>query len=247
MLLLLWPRVVARRCTDSEGLRLRFCYPTQTFASECLVLWSNLNSDGRVLQGASHAVEETLCSRAHRIWMDRASCLLRALVQSRLLRLFDRLHCWDVDLARFEFVVALEENLQSLGNDVGRGGVDELRVLVELGFHRLLDSRLNRYRLRLFGWCLNDRHVLVSFLLVGFVIRVVLQIRSFPSPARPKHDLRLPAERGGSDPRSPEGSGRDFAARWGRSRLCSCFGRASFPCRLRRICLLFLRVILALD
>ncbi len=43
-------------------------------------------------------------------------------------------------------------------------------------FHRLLDSRLDRHRLRLFGWCLNDRHVLVLFLLVGFVIHVVLQI-----------------------------------------------------------------------
>src|SRR6267154_2618545 len=38
-------------------------------------------------------------------------------------------------------------------------------------------------------------------------------------PARPKHELRFPAARGGSDPRSPKGSGRDFAARWGRSRL----------------------------
>src|SRR6266481_1368135 len=37
-------------------------------------------------------------------------------------------------------------------------------------------------------------------------------------PARPKHELRVPAARGGSDPRSPKGSGRDFAARWGRSR-----------------------------
>ena len=31
-----------------------------------------------------------------------------------------------------------------------------------------VDSRLDRYRLRLFRWCLNDRHVLVSFLLVWF-------------------------------------------------------------------------------
>ena len=43
--------------------------------------------------------------------------------------------------------------------------------------------------------------------------------------ARPKHELRFRAARGGSDPRSPEGPGRDFAARWGRSRLSSCFGR----------------------
>src|SRR5436309_15106829 len=33
-------------------------------------------------------------------------------------------------------------------------------------------------------------------------------------PARPKHELRLSVARGGSDPRSPEGPGRDFAARW---------------------------------
>src|ERR1700678_2260538 len=75
----------------------------------------------------------------------------------------------------FEFFVAFEKNLQRLGNDVRRGGVDELRILVELGLHGLLDARLNRYRLRLFGWCLNDRHVFVPFLLVGFVIHAVVQ------------------------------------------------------------------------
>src|SRR6266852_2095508 len=66
------------------------------------------------------------------------------------------------------------------------------------------------------------------------------KVSDFSSPARPKHELRLPAARGGSDPRSPKGSGRDFAARWGRSRLWSCFGRAPFPCRLCCIRLLFL-------
>src|SRR5437899_5223264 len=40
---------------------------------------------------------------------------------------------------------------------------------------------------------------------------------SAPPSARPKHELHFQAARGGSDPRSPQGPGRDCAARWGRS------------------------------
>src|SRR5258708_15452668 len=58
--------------------------------------------------------------------------------------------------------------------------------------------------------------------------------------ARPKHELRLPAARGGSDPPSPEGSGRTFAARWGHSPLLSWFCRAPLSCPLCRIFLLLL-------
>src|SRR4029077_9564155 len=31
-----------------------------------------------------------------------------------------------------------------------------------------------------------------------------------PTPARPRHELRIPAARGGSDPRSPKGPGPRF-------------------------------------
>ena len=55
-----------------------------------------------------------------------------------------------------------------------------------------------------------------------------MQLCKQNSYARAKHELRFSAARGGSDPRSPQGPGREFAARWGRSRLCSCFGRVVF-------------------
>jgi len=47
--------------------------------------------------------------------------------------------------------------------------------------------------------------------------RMQLRMQKFSKWA--KHELRLPPARGGSDPRSPQGPGREFAARWGRSRL----------------------------
>jgi hypothetical protein len=55
------------------------------------------------------------------------------------------------------------------------------------------------------------------------------------SRSHTKHDLRVPAERGGSDPRSPEGSGRDFAARWGPPALSCRFGACIFLASLLRI------------
>jgi hypothetical protein len=55
------------------------------------------------------------------------------------------------------------------------------------------------------------------------------------SRSHTKHDLRVPAERGGSDSRSPEGSGRDFAARWGPPALSCRFGACIFLASLLRI------------
>jgi hypothetical protein len=41
---------------------------------------------------------------------------------------------------------------------------------MELRFHGLFDARLNCYRLWLFGWCLDDCHAFLLFLLYGFVL-----------------------------------------------------------------------------
>src|SRR5256885_16532233 len=68
--------------------------------------------------------------------------------------------------------------------------------------HRLLDSGLDRYRLRLFGWCFDDCHAFFLFLPCGFVLRTVLQLRCCSLSARPKHGLRFPEqpEAGGTPP-----------------------------------------------
>src|SRR5256885_6726112 len=60
--------------------------------------------------------------------------------------------------------------------------------------HRLLDSGLDRYRLRLFGWCFDDCHAFFLFLPCGFVLRTVLQLRCCSLSARPKHGLRFPEQ-----------------------------------------------------
>src|SRR6266851_2268270 len=44
----------------------------------------------------------------------------------------------------------------------------------------------------------------------GFCLTCCLIKLLIPSPARPKHELRFPAARGGSDPRSPQGPGPRF-------------------------------------
>src|SRR5467141_3328426 len=87
------------------------------------------------------------------------------------------------------------------------------------------------------AWIVTDFGCLGGALIIAMLSRcssftVLSYILSYKVPdsllaARPKQELRVPAARGGSDPRSPKGSGRDFAARWGRSRLWSCFGRVS--------------------
>src|SRR5437016_5156433 len=60
--------------------------------------------------------------------------------------------------------------------------------------HRLLDSGLDRYRLRLFGWCFDDCHAFLLFLPCSFVLRAVLQLRCCSLSARPKHGLRFPEQ-----------------------------------------------------
>src|SRR5690349_4185001 len=102
------------------------------------------------------------------------------------------------------------------------------------------------------AWIVTDFGCLGGALIIAIfppsvLVRSLSDILSYrillsSSSARPKHELRFLAARGGSDPRSPKGSGRDSAARWGRSRLWSCFGRVRFPCLVSRICLLFLRL-----
>src|SRR5271156_5887496 len=91
---------------------------------------SRIDSGSSALQSAGHAVLRTLYSRAHRIGLNGASCLLRGLCKNLSSGLFF------VDVGRmfaqpaFEFVVPLEKQLECFTDDVGRICADELSVSV---------------------------------------------------------------------------------------------------------------------
>jgi len=55
-----------------------------------------------------------------------------------------------------------------------------------------------------------------SFTVVSDTLSYKLLIPFF---ARPKHELRFPSQEAGVTPEARRDRGRDFAARWGRSRL----------------------------
>ena len=117
----------------------------------CSYLASQLQTTGRTvepkhsLRGAGHAVLRTLYSRAYRIGLDGTSYLLRGPCESISLDLFLILIVGVLAQPRFELIITFKQDFQSLRNDVGRSGVDEFRVLIELRFHRLLDPGLDRH------------------------------------------------------------------------------------------------------
>jgi hypothetical protein len=151
--------------------------------------------------GARHAVVGTLCSRAHRIGLIGASYWLRGLREDASFGLLTTVTiCGLLDKPGFEIIIALEEEFECLRDDVRRRGLDELRITVELGLYRLLYASLDRYCLRLPGRCFNDCHLTFLFLPFGFVLWAVLQTGCYSSFPRPKHELRIPGARGGSDP-----------------------------------------------
>src|SRR5487761_408481 len=105
------------------------------------------------LPGARHAVLRTLYSRAHRIGLDGASYLSRGLRKNVSFDLFL------VDVARMlakpalELVIALEENLKRLADDVGRICADELGVSVQLVSDFFFQANLKGCSFGLFGRC----------------------------------------------------------------------------------------------
>lgn len=114
--------------------------------TRCLTV-SQIDSGSSALQSAGHAVLRTLYSRAHRIGLNGASCLLRGLCKNVSSGLFL------VDVGRmfaqpaFEFVVPLEKQLKCFAHDVGRICADELSVSVQAVSHFFLQANLKVYSL----------------------------------------------------------------------------------------------------
>jgi hypothetical protein len=123
---------------------------------------------------------------------------------------------WDALCCRHSFVSTLTIASYRLGT---QHGTRNAAASMAISNSSVLNTSLDRQRLGLFGWWLDDCHALLLFL--SSALSYILSYRTccFPSPAWPKYERRIPAARCGSDPRSSKGSGRDFAARWGRSTL----------------------------
>jgi len=78
----LWPRC-ARHRWKSQTMMFARVVPLWVvlLLARCLTVW-RIDSRSNALQGAGHAVLRTLYSRAHRIVLERTSCLLRDLCKS---------------------------------------------------------------------------------------------------------------------------------------------------------------------
>lgn len=120
----------------------------------CLSI-SLLDSESSALQSAGHAVLRTLYSRAYRIGLNGASCLLRSLCENV------SFECLLLDLDRMvaqpmlELVISLEKQLEGFADDVGRICADEFGVSVQVAPDFFLQTNLEGCSLWLFGRCLQ--------------------------------------------------------------------------------------------
>ncbi len=80
------------------------------------------------LPGAGHAVLGTLYSRAHRIGLNGVSCLLDGLRKSISFDFLAVVVICALVRPTLEVVVLAEQQLQGLGDDVGRRSIDELGI-----------------------------------------------------------------------------------------------------------------------
>lgn len=88
-----------------------------------------------LLQGAGHAVLETLYSRAHRIGLDGLSCLLDGLRKNVSFSFFVAVVVCVMDCPASEVVVLAEKHLQGFGDHIGRRSLDELRIELQLSLY----------------------------------------------------------------------------------------------------------------
>src|SRR5690348_12634128 len=116
---------------------------------------SRIDSGSSALQSAGHAVLRTLYSRAYRIVLNGASCLLRGLCENVSFE-------WVLlDLGRMvaqptlELVVSLEKQLECFADDVRRICTDEFSVSVHVASDFFLQTNLKGCSLWLFRWRLQ--------------------------------------------------------------------------------------------
>src|SRR6266571_2799888 len=163
----------------------------------------------------------TLYSRAHRIGLNEASCLLRGLRKNVSFDFF-----W-VDVARalaqpaFELGVPLEQELERFADDVGRICADELGVSVQVVSDFFLQANLKGCSLWLFGWCFQYWQRFSSFCLS---LRNTARITNCRLRSLHADETWPRAARGGRE-RPHEFWAAASRTKWGRSRPSQCFVR----------------------
>jgi hypothetical protein len=108
-----------------------------------------------LLQGAGHAVLETLYSRAHRIGLDGVSWLLDGLRKNISFGFFVVVVVCVLVCPALEVVILAEEQLQGFGDHVRRRSIDELSIELQLSLYRFFDTGLDGDCFGLFWWWLQ--------------------------------------------------------------------------------------------
>src|ERR1700687_239904 len=120
--------------------------------SHVVLLQCKSCSNGALMHGARHAVLETLYSRAHRIGLEGASCLLDGLRKNVSFSFFAVVVISVLGRPSLEVFILAEQQLQGFGNDVGGRSIDELRIALQLSLNRFFDAGLDGDGLWLFWW-----------------------------------------------------------------------------------------------
>jgi hypothetical protein len=137
---------------NARALRLhRTCAGNSHLPCGFLRLHSTGIASG-LLQGAGHAVLETLYSRAHRIGLDGVSWLLDGLSKNISFGFFVVVVVCVLVCPALEVVILVEEQLQGFCDHVGRRSLDELRIELQLSLYRFFDTGLDGYCFWLFRW-----------------------------------------------------------------------------------------------
>src|SRR5207245_1106465 len=126
--------------------------------SRCLIS-GLIQPAANVLQGARHAVVRTLYSRAHRIGLGGASCLLRGPCQGFSLDLFLAVIVAVLTCPALELLVLPEQELERLAHDVGNVRVDEFCVPVQVAPDLFLQAHLKGCTFWLLRRCFQECQV----------------------------------------------------------------------------------------
>src|SRR6266852_3223210 len=152
------------------------------------------------LQGARHAVLTTLYSRAHRIGLDGASCLLDDLRKSSSFNFFVVVVICVSLRPVLEVAILVEQKLQGFGDHVGRRGVDKFSIELKLS---LTDSSTRAWTVTAFG-CFGGAFRIDNDLLLSCFYKMsdILSDKFLGPRMRPRKTSTGSTCEGGSDPRN---------------------------------------------
>ena len=211
----LWPRPEVHcetyQVPRPRGMRLR---PLPRLCPTLVILSLSLMKTNS-LQGARHAVVETLYSRAHRIGLNGTSCFLDGFCKNLSFGFYDAAVVCVLVCPALEVIIFAEEKLQGFGDDVRRRSIEKLGIELELSLYRFFDTGLDGDGFWLFRWCFQNGQR--SSLSCSYKMSDMLSDNFLGPPnATAQYALVRSASEGGSDPKKLLGG--LTAKKWGRSR-----------------------------